>query len=86
MWLLLVGIAVGVVVTGLLRAWRRYEADSMASLHDDVEVLRGRIERLTRRIEALEAIEAADSKPLEAVEEDSSGAGTEAVRGRTKQR
>ncbi|MFT5142469.1 MAG: hypothetical protein ACI80V_000101 [Rhodothermales bacterium] len=56
MFLLVIGVAVGLVITGLLRAWTRYEAQSSAALHEDMELLLETVQTLTERVESLEAI------------------------------
>ena len=62
MWILLVGIALGVVVTGLLKAWSRFESESVAGLDSEVARLRHTVADLTSRIENLEAIAAEESQ------------------------
>lgn len=61
MTFLFLGVAIGVLVMGLLRAWSRYEADSMAAFRDEAVQMREVVQTLTKRVEALEAIAAAET-------------------------
>ena len=61
MTFLFLGVAIGVLVMGLLRAWTRYEKDSMAAFRDEAIEMRRVVETLTKRVESLEAIATAES-------------------------
>jgi Tfp pilus assembly protein PilN len=76
MFLLVIGVAVGLVITGLLRAWTRYEAQSSAALQEDIELLLETVQTLNERVESLEAIAAEAEAParidLDAIVQDTS--------------
>ncbi|MFT4604938.1 MAG: hypothetical protein ACI9W4_001677 [Rhodothermales bacterium] len=61
MMFLFLGVAIGVLVMGLLRAWTRYEAGSMAAFRDEATQMREAIQTLTQRVESLETIAVAET-------------------------
>ncbi len=61
MTFLFLGVAIGVLVMGLLRAWTRYEADSVAAFREEAIEMRQVIHTLTKRVEVLEAIATAET-------------------------
>ena len=59
-WLILIACA---LLAGLLVALRRYERESATAALRRVEQLQGEVERLTRRVQHLEAIAAEEGGP-----------------------
>ncbi|MBO6577399.1 MAG: hypothetical protein JJ896_17995 [Rhodothermales bacterium] len=57
---LIVGVAIGVVVMGLLRAMTRYEAASTAAMQEQMTSMQATIDRLEARVRSLETIASVD--------------------------